>query len=61
MTVKLPSVSTTGRDLMIALWYAILEVPIASTMVTRAGNPLGIMETAMATHDLKDSTAVSLA
>src|SRR5580700_12160046 len=42
-----PSVSTAGRRRTIALRAAIRWTPIASVMVMRAGNPSGIIDTAM--------------
>ncbi len=49
MTVRLPSVSMHGSCLTIAFCLAIMVVPIASTMVVKAGRPAGIMATATAT------------
>ena len=45
--------------MMIALCWAMRDVPIASTIVTRAGKPFGIIATAMETAVLKDSVAPS--
>ena len=42
-----------------ALCWAMRDVPIASTIVTRAGKPFGIIATAMETAVLKDSVAPS--
>ncbi len=57
ITVVLPSVSTAGILRMIALRVAIRATPMASMMVTAAGSPSGIADTARATEALNISTA----
>ena len=57
ITVVLPRVSTAGRRLTTARRRAIRATPIASVMVTAAGNPSGMAPTARATAAVKVSTA----
>jgi len=59
ITVVLPSVSTAGILRMIARRVAMRATPIASMMVTAAGSPSGIAETASATDALNISSADS--
>ena len=49
ITVVLPRVSTAGRRLIIALFFAILVTPSDSIIVTIAGSPSGIAATARLT------------
>ncbi len=49
ITDALPSVSTAGNFLIMAFFRTMRCTPMASTMVTMAGNPSGIAETANAT------------
>jgi hypothetical protein len=59
MTVVLPSVSTAGNLRMIARRRAIRPTPMASVIVTAAGNPSGIAPTANATAATNISTIFS--
>ena len=55
ITEALPSVSTAGRRRMIAFFFTMRCTPIESTMVTIAGRPSGIAETASETAVIKIS------
>ena len=57
MTEALPSVSTAGRRRMIALRLTIRCTPMASTMVTMAGRPSGMADTASETAVMKISSS----
>ena len=55
MTEAEPSVSTAGRRRMMALRLTMRCTPMASTMVTMAGRPSGMAETASDTAVMKMS------
>ena len=56
MTDALPSVSTAGSRRMIAFFLTMRCTPIESTIVTMAGRPSGIAETASETEVMKISS-----
>ena len=59
ITVVLPSASTAGSLRMMARRLAMRETPIASVIVTAAGNPSGMAPTANATAAMNMSKAAS--
>ena len=57
ITLALPNVSTAGRRRMMAFFFTIRCTPMESTMVTIAGSPSGMAETARDTAVMKISRA----
>ena len=56
MTEALPRVSTAGRRRMRAFFFTMRCTPMASTMVTMAGSPSGMADTARDTEVIKISS-----
>ena len=56
ITEALPNVSTAGRRRMRAFFFTIRWTPMASTMVTIAGRPSGMADTARETEVIKISS-----